>query len=479
MSSIDLRVTESSHAARASSTSGSRQTQLNQRLAIFLIAFVALAPVPLGGARPLFWAISGVVIAVGGLIYSLAIWRKRENFRVGLSTLAWAIIPWCFVLAALVVQILPLGATNPIIFTSFDGEAVPSSTLSLAPGETLLMILRMAGYGCFFFLAVQVASNRDRALQLARWTCYLVAAHAVYGLVALTQFGDPMLLVEKWAYLGSATGTFVNRNSYATFLAVGLVTATGLSLRTLLQGGPSHLRKGQRKPLAQAIPFMVATLVILAALFASESRMGLFAGLVGAGLVVSVGLAKGSFGDRKRTFSAIGVALAVLGTALLLFSGGTFERLGSVERDGDVRLQLYQQVWEMIQARWLTGYGGGSFEVAYPLFHRAPVSPDLVWHKAHSTYLTLWSELGVLAGTLPMLIFAMFAFMALRLVWIRQADWWLPLITMSALLVIGIHSLVDFSMEISGNVYLVLLVVALGTAQRSNGKKRAHSVPVA
>lgn len=473
MTAIDLQASPSRQGASTASTSGSRQTRLNQRLAIFLALFVALAPVPLGGARPLFWSLSATIIAVMALLYGLSLWRRAETFRVSLSSLAWLWAPWAVLLGFLIVQTLPLASFfGPFPYAGIEGQVFHAQALSLAPGETTFMLLRMAGYGCFFFLAAQAAANRDRALQIARWLSFIVGAHALYGLVALTQFGDPLLFVEKWAYQGSATGTFVNRNSYATFLAVGFVISVGLAMRTLLSTGLAHLRKGQRKPLTQAIPHLVAALVILAALFASESRMGLFAGLCGAAALTAIGLSKGQFASRKMLVPVVLLLLTIIGVAVLLFSAGTFERLGSVERDSDVRLQLYAQVLEMIQSRWATGFGGGSFELAYTLFHRDPVSPDLVWHKAHSSYLTLWSELGVFAGSLPIIILAILGFMAARLVMVRQSDWWLPLISLSTLIVVALHSLVDFSMEISGNVYLVLLVLALGTAQRSNPSAR-------
>src|SRR5690606_27491311 len=226
----------------AASSSGSRQTTLNQRLAFFLVTFVALAPVPLGGARPLFWAISGSIIALAALAYSVALWSKGESFRVRIGSVAPLTFLWAVLIVFLLVQAAPIaGAIGPVTFTGYKGQTFSTSSLSLSPGETLLMALRMAGYGCFFFLALQVAANRDRAVQIGKWLAYIVAAHALYGLVALTQFGDPLLFVEKWAYRGSATGTFVNRNSYATFLAVGLVVSVGLGLRILMNRRMEHL----------------------------------------------------------------------------------------------------------------------------------------------------------------------------------------------------------------------------------------------
>jgi O-antigen ligase len=63
------------------------------------------------------------------------------------------------------------------------------------------------------------------------------------------------------------------------------------------------------------------------------------------------------------------------------------------------RLQLYQQVFTMIKARPLTGFGFDSFPPAFEMFHKTPVTAGFVWDKAHSTYLTLWAEAGLLFGS--------------------------------------------------------------------------------
>lgn len=100
-----------------------------------------------------------------------------------------------------------------------------------------------------------------------------------------------------------------------------------------------------------------------------------------------------------------------------------------------------------------------------PLFHQWPVSPDMVWDKAHSTYLALWAELGVVAGSLPLLLVAIFTLQALRLYTTRSADWAAPAIAVSVVAVAAIHSLVDFSLEIEANAFLFLAILALAIAR--------------
>jgi O-antigen ligase len=324
------------------------------------------------------------------------------------------------------------------------------------PGATLLQLLQLLSYGLFFFLMLQAAANRARARRIGLALFFIVTAHALYGLAALVLFGDTLLFFEKWAYPGFATGGFVNRNSFATFLAFGLVLGTIFFLREQL--GRGHDSK--------ALIYLALSGLILAALLATGSRMGLFAGLVGAACAALMAIQKAAEAKARRKLlllAALPLAAALL--VAIIFGTGTLDRLGSLENDANVRGDLYAQVLSMIAARPWLGYGGGAFEFAYPLFHQWPVSPDLVWDKAHSTYLALWAELGVVAGSLPLLIVAVFTLQALRLYAARSADWAAPAIAVAVVAVAAVHSLVDFSLEIEANAFLFLAILALAIAR--------------
>ena len=148
----------------------------------------------------------------------------------------------------------------------------------------------------------------------------------------------------------------------------------------------------------------------------------------------------------------------------VLFGSGTLDRLGSVEQSFDVRLALYSQVIEMIASRPLLGFGGGSFEAAFPLFHALPVSPDLVWNKTHSTYLALWVEYGVIFGSIPLLVVLGIGLRCIQLVIRRKSDWVLPLASLGIIVTAALHSLVDFSLEMEANALFFTALLALGLA---------------
>jgi O-antigen ligase len=460
---VDLRnaiVLESHLGPARRSRATDAQQRLNSALAIVLVAIVALAPIPLGSNRPFFWGLWAGVLGLVAAIYAIALLTSGEPLRFSLRRLALPAMLTLGLAGFLVVQSLPFVSTT---FTTGLGEPLTSNSLSIAPGSTWLMLLQWLTYALFFALMLQVCVNRARARTVGLALLFIITAYAAYGLVALTMLGDTLLVFEKWAYSGFATGTFVNRNSYATFLAFGLVLGVVFTGREIVTAGATH--KG-RLFWGKAPVYLACTGLILAALLASGSRMGLAAGILGSGAAVVMAMGKGA-GRSRPGFMLLAVLPVILAVAVLvLYGASTMERLGSVENDANVRGDLYAQVMGMIVQRPWLGYGGGSFELAYPLYHVLPVSPDLVWDRAHSTYLSLWAELGLIAGSVPILLITLFAFEALWLYLRRSGDWAAPAAAVCVTLVAAIHSLVDFSLEMQANTLLFLAILAIGIARR-------------
>ncbi len=218
---------------------------------------------------------------------------------------------------------------------------------------------------------------------------------------------------------------------------------------------------GTRAPLGNLALYVVAMILLFATVLATQSRMGLFVSVVGAVSVAGATLLRGRAG-LPVALAAVGLALAAACAGLYLFGDGLFERVGSLEQSAVIRTDFYQQIIGLIGLRPLTGFGGGAFEQAYALVHQLPVNPDVTWDRGHNTYLTLWSELGIVIGSLPILLYCLI-FGRIFLALVQRRGAWLPqAIALSVMLVGGLHSLVDFSLEIQANTYFFIALVSIG-----------------
>ena len=459
----------------AANSSGT--TRLNDTAGRVLIAVMCAAPVPFGSNRPVFWALWALVLGLVLAWYCFQLGRSGTTLRLPLSA-AWPVaIPFFAVAAFMLLQILPVGSFT---FTGQTGAVFESRSISLAPGDTFLALLRWLSYGVLFFLAAQAGVRKNRARRITLFLTGIVTAQALYAIVALLYLGDGVLFIEKSQYLGDATGTFVNRNSFATFLGFGAILAALLVLPPA-QNEPGTLppqlrgvgersglpKRGFRISSSQVLA-ATAFLIIAAALAASNSRMGLFAS--GCGVATAVLLRLSSL--RSRLIAA-GLLVAGVLAVVALYGQGTLERSLTVERDADIRWAVYENTFRMIASHPVLGVGSSAFEAAYPLYNVLPRSTAVFYDKAHSTYLAHWSEMGLLFGSLPILIILAIAIPLLSAA-LRRGNRQIEICAATAAIVLGaVHSLVDFSLEIEAVTFLFVIILGLGYAGAREASARS------
>lgn len=415
------------------------------------LAVVVAAPMAVGGFRPQWWLFFASLLFVAAALCMLSAAATGRRLRV-LSIAAPGV--------ATLYAIFLVGLSAHVLFVT----PAPSQL------DAIYGLLRQLSFAALAWTLIQSLTHAQRA---ANYVTVLLCAflfYAVYGLVTIAN--TQWLFFEKEAYLGVATGPFVNRNSYATFMAM----AMSLALACALEDGTGlarHYRRGHRssvleRRLRSALYASVA-LLCLAAVFATASRMGLFVTIVGAIVVVSLRLRRGlEHGGSARliVISLFLLAVSALSAVALLYGGAVTERLGGTGESASVRLDLYRNILEMIWAHPLTGVGLGNFGEAFRAYQALPVSPDLHWRLAHNTYLALWSELGLVLGSLPLVLLALVGVALMR----RSLS---PRVTpashlsdaaLAGLVICAVHSLVDFSFEMPANSYVLLAMIALGLA---------------
>lgn len=439
----------------------SRRSRGHDYLGWALVAMVLLAPVPLGGIRGFFFMLYAVIVAVMGLAYAFSLHHGHVRPRMPLSLLPVPAILFGLVIAWMLVTMLPIGPLASPEWLALPPEIDASGRISIGLGVTFGALVRYLTGALFFVLVLQVSVERQRALTLFRIAFWGIAAHALFALVSLVSLGDVLVFLPKDAYFGDATGTFVNRNSFATFLAFGATMGVALMLG---DDADEAQRSGLGRVLV-ATGFYVAPLALIAlALTYSHSRMGMFVAALGGGLVAFVALFKAT-GFRRVVSGVLILGGLVIGTVLANSGGVLFDRLGSLDRDAETRLDVYRQTLDLIAARPLTGYGAGTYEDAFKPIKSEPISPDFTFDAAHNLYLEFAAELGLPAAIAIILCVALPALACAVAGVRRRENWMIPLASFAAVLAGAVHSLVDFSLQIPAISLMLLFILAVGFAQ--------------
>ncbi|NSX53520.1 O-antigen ligase family protein [Parasulfitobacter algicola] len=404
-----------------------RQRALKQHLT-WVCGFVVIgAPLIIASNRPVFWLFWITVLSLAFIYYVM---RSPANSNIFSALKTHKIL---FFIGAL----LPTTA----IFQALAG-------LSLTPDAALSGAMRLTGYLLFFLLVLELATKKQNAEALL-WAIFLAtSAHAIWAIFALAVLNDFAIWGEKTAYAGAATGVFINRNTFAMFLGMGLIAGIPLVIARSTKSDVLSA-KGLEK-----LCLCVCLGVIAMCIIATQSRMGILSTCVGC-LVCIFCL------QRHKTLQSvlitIGIFLAGLVVMLLFWGGDVFQRLVFLKLDQIDRSTLYLQMIDMIIQRPYIGFGLNSFQLAFEQFQAPPMTMNLVWEYGHSSYLTNWLEYGLIIGSLPIALGLM---VVCRLIKKNQIT--APAI--ASLSLCAVHSTVDFGLEIPANMFVFLTLIGIGLA---------------
>ena len=464
-----------------------RYGRLNTLTGRLLVLLVLLAAVPVASNRPVWWLVWTLLLGLGGMVYLVRAHlvsggrRRLQITRFRLFVGLALVVPVYAVL-----QSLPLAGYLPVALQALPAglpDALRPDSISVMPGASFLGAVRAVGFLVFLILAIEVGTQAVRTHTLGLMLMGGIVLHAVFGLVALRLLDDWAIWGEKEVYQGMLTGTFVNRNSVATFLGFGVVLAVAFAM---VRGHRASLAAPDRGYVALLTPqrleiiglWLAAALLGLAILL-TQSRMG--AAATAAGAFVTFAVVRLVFRATLWRIALQGVAGLVVLVAFLIPAAGE----GLVERalftlaESSDRINIYIQTLGMIADRPLTGFGHDAFAPAYELYRDEPVVAARFVDLAHNTYLALWAEQGLIVGSIPVLLTGWAGVMIVQRLRRNEGDTAVNAAALGAITLGGLHSLVDFSLEIPANVYCFVLIVGLAMARpRLPGIGEAAGQPI-
>lgn len=452
-----------------------------------LMAVLALVAVPFGANRLWAWALLAVTVGVL-LIATAAVaavnpaalpvpWRNYRLPAVGyFAVLAWTLIQASTITPAVLHH--PLWAEAAAVL----GRPLEGA-ISLDPAETLSEATRFLAYGGVFWLAMQFGGRDGRARAMLWVIVVAVAANAAYGLLVHASGARSVLWFPKWAYQNVVTGTFVNRNHFATYLGLALVVAmtflieelrrvsAGISLRTI--AGLVRVSEAMSAKL-----FVLVGLVALlgTAAILTGSRGGIAA--IGAGLAALLaGIALSSKVSGGRV-ARLGIVLACGALLALLVSGEILvQRLQGGEGIHE-RLALYGATAEAVADAPVMGTGPGTFADLFMAYRPESIGVTrlrLWYDHAHNTYLEVALESGLPTLAVLLLMAAHALRVYARGARARRHNDLLPAIGIGATALVAFHALFDFSLEIPAVAVTYLAIAGIAYAQSFGHAERTAS----
>lgn len=390
---------------------------------------------------------------------------------------------FAYLLVALwaLVQTLPLpaGLANPawLVARQFD-IPVTSSTISLAPSITISSIQRLAIPFNIFLSGLHLFTDDHRAKRALRTIVYLSSVIAFIGLIQFLFAPDVLIFSEKSHYLDSYTFPFINRNTAATFIGLTIICTIAeiqqewkrYEVRSAFQ---NFVNINGRLNLANFFPIvlLVVLLVVdITALALTKSRGGIGASVLA--LCVFFGwLAIADAGKqrpsttggrvyRRSSIAGIVLYIAVVALIALLISSRAIYR-GQVQGFDDTRLCILPSLLSALERNWSMGGGLGAFYWIFAPYRDPSCGVAGYWDKAHNFYLD-----GVIALGVAFIIAACACLTALISTYAsgyknRRSMRIYPIAGLATVVLVGVHSLVDFSLQIPGLAAFYAAIAAL------------------
>ncbi len=442
-----------------------------------LLALLVSAPLPFGSVEP--WAVLAIEIAAAALAILACLVAAREPGMPARSARRM-LLPAAILVGIGVVQLLPApaGWTRLLAPQSATARAGISAVVpdlpkgwspeSLEPPATTDALLRVMAY-VLLGLAAAVALRTPAHLRQAAWAIAASGAfQAVYGAAEYLTGHQHIFAYAKKYYADEASGTFINRNHFAGYLAMALPFALGLMLdgaRSLPRARPfrERLLRVSEAGRGRMLLGAAAAAAIWVGVILSYSRGGL-----------AVALASTAFfayraALRRSRAWLIAVAL-LLPTALLLWQQvrAPGERFVS-ERSDLATLGGRVPVWRaslgMIPDHWAIGAGLGTFESAFESYRPPTVVGG--WDHAHND----WIESLVEGGPIVFLAGATLLFLAL----LRRPGGGSTgrgedlgrAAASAAVVAIAVFSFADFSLRIPAVALLLAVTIPMAAATGS------------
>lgn len=410
------------------------------------------------------------LIAIVMIVAALVIRPRTPPTRSGRRLLTL----FGMMVGVILIQLVPL---PPAIWTMLPGrdgveqgfamlgQPLPWLPISLSPNDTIASALWLLPAVAVLLWILKLGVRES-------WLAWAMAATMVASvLVGAMQISggenSPWYFYEVTNY-GVTVGFFSNANHLATFL-----------LATVPFLGALYMAAGRRRRAAHKSAGLA---VILAGLFGLVLvGLGINGSLAGLGLIVPVAGATLLLMRRRRgipVWAVAVVALLALGSVAVVFSGRFDNNLISAEaQDSTVsRYTTFMTSFEAVKDFFPFGSGIGTFQPIYRLYEDAQRVTTTYMNHAHSDWIEIVLETGLL-GAVVLLLFLVWWARRAHAIWrAPEPDYYARAATIASAAILA-HSLVDYPLRTVAIAAVFAFCCALMASGRTAGPAKGKRWP--
>lgn len=449
---------------------------------VAVLPFGAVNPIPLSLAT----TFSCLVALISAAVFGPPV-RTRWLF-VTVLVMAVLAVGWIEIQT---LQGLPAGFANPLWHDLGKAGVSANGAISIQPANSIATLMFIAVPVMTFLTGLTVIRSDDDARQTIAILAVGGALCAIYGLIQFGLFPNTNLFFPKTAYLDSLTATFVNQNTAGTFLGLASLAllryvwslSRNISWLAILQPASSS-RKARTSKFAFFAFIAFLFTCSLAALFLTKSRGALASTVVALlFLVCFLALQKGGqkagfTSDRWRGKAALRLVGAVAAVVIVLgLFGGRALLRAEVQGTEDGRYCVLPGILELAKSEPLFGYGFGTFRYAFPPYRDPQCGVIYIWDRAHNFYLEGFIGLGLIFVVIA--VVGISALLVAHMVGLRHRRSMRPYsaLGLASILLVSLHGLVDFSLEIPGMAtYFAALVAATSAISLGRSPERKGQI---